>query len=83
VVKRLFGEVEAVIYQHLAVREAAAFKPDSQGRTRRCAGLGWKPGTSASEDELIVIFVVFANYKIPRRVELSDTSFRRAVPARS
>ncbi len=68
------GEVEAVIYQHPAVREAAVFGiPDPQWGELVAACVMRKPGESLSEDELIAhCRRSLANYKIPRRVELSD-----------
>lgn len=69
------GEVEAVIYQHPAVQEAAVFGiPDSQWGELVMACLRLKPGHTLSADELIAHCRRFlANYKIPRRVEFSDT----------
>jgi acyl-CoA synthetase (AMP-forming)/AMP-acid ligase II len=69
------GEVEAVIYQHPAVREAAVFGiPDPQWGEVVAACVVQKQGKTLSEDELIAhCRQSLANYKIPRRVELSDT----------
>jgi acyl-CoA synthetase (AMP-forming)/AMP-acid ligase II len=69
------GEVEAVIYQHPAVREAAVFGiPDPQWGELVAACVARKPGKALSEDELIAhCHRSLANYKIPRRIELSDT----------
>jgi long-chain acyl-CoA synthetase len=69
------GEVEAVIYQHPAVREAAVFGiPDPQWGELVAACVVRKPGKALSEDELIThCRRSLANYKIPRRIELSDT----------
>jgi long-chain acyl-CoA synthetase len=69
------GEVEAVIYQHPAVREAAVFGiPDPQWGELVAACVVRKQGKTLSEDELIAhCRQSLANYKIPRRVELSDT----------
>jgi acyl-CoA synthetase (AMP-forming)/AMP-acid ligase II len=68
------GEVEAVIYQHPVVREAAVFGiPDPQWGELVAACVVRKPGQALSENELIVhCRRSLANYKIPRRVELSD-----------
>jgi acyl-CoA synthetase (AMP-forming)/AMP-acid ligase II len=68
------GEVEAVIYQHPAVREAAVFGiPDPQWGELVAACVARKPGKALSEGELIAhCRRSLANYKIPRRVELSD-----------
>ena len=69
------GEVEAVIYQHPAVREAAVFGiPDPQWGELVAACVVRKPGNALSEEDLIAhCRRLLANYKIPRRVELSDT----------
>jgi acyl-CoA synthetase (AMP-forming)/AMP-acid ligase II len=69
------GEVEAVIYQHPAVREAAVFGvPDPRWGELVAACVVRKPEKVLSEDELIAhCRRSLANYKIPRRIELSDT----------
>ena len=69
------GEVEAVMYQHPAVREAAVFGiPDPQWGELVAACVARKPGKALSADELIAhCRRSLANYKVPRRVELSDT----------
>jgi long-chain acyl-CoA synthetase len=69
------GEVEAVIYQHPAVREAAVFGiPDPQWGELVMAWVVVKPGKALSVDDLITHCRRFlANYKIPRRVEFSET----------
>ena len=69
------GEVEAVIYQHPAVLEAAVFGiPDPQWGELVTACIVRKPGQALGADELIVHCRRFlANYKIPRRVEFSET----------
>jgi acyl-CoA synthetase (AMP-forming)/AMP-acid ligase II len=69
------GEVEAVIYQHPAVREVAVFGiPDSQWGELVAACVVRKHGKTLSKDELIAHCRRYlANYKIPRRIELSDT----------
>lgn len=68
------GEVEAVIYQHPAVHEAAVFGiPDPQWGELVAACVVRKPAMPLSENELIAhCRRSLANYKIPRRVELSD-----------
>jgi long-chain acyl-CoA synthetase len=73
------GEVEAVIYQHPAVREAAVFGiPDPQWGELVAACVVRKQGKTLSEDELIAhCRQSLANYKIPRRVELSDTELSK------
>jgi long-chain acyl-CoA synthetase len=74
------GEVEAVIYQHPAVREAAVFGiPDPRWGELVAACVAQKPGTTLSEDELIAhCRRSLANYKVPRRVELSDTELPKS-----
>ena len=69
------GEVEAVIYRHPAVLEAAVFGiPDPQWGELVTACIVRKPGQVLGADELIVHCRRFlANYKIPRRVEFSET----------
>jgi acyl-CoA synthetase (AMP-forming)/AMP-acid ligase II len=67
------GEVEAVIYQHPAVRETAVFGiPDPQWGELVMACVVLKPGATVGVDELIAHCRRFlAGYKIPRRIELS------------
>jgi acyl-CoA synthetase (AMP-forming)/AMP-acid ligase II len=74
------GEVEAVIYQHPAVREAAVFGiPDPRWGELVAACVVRKPGTTLSEDELIAhCRRSLANYKVPRRVELSDAELPKS-----
>jgi long-chain acyl-CoA synthetase len=69
------GEVEAVIYEHPAVREAAVFGiPDPKWGELVMACVVLKPGKALSADELIAFCRrSLANYKIPRRIEFSDT----------
>ena len=69
------GEVEAVIYQHPAVLEAAVFGiPNPQWGELVTACIVRKPGQSLGADELVAHCRRFlANYKIPRRVEFSET----------
>jgi len=68
------GEVEAVIYEHPAVREAAVFGiPDPQWGELVIACVVLKPGTTLSADDLVAhCRRSLANYKIPRRVEFSE-----------
>ena len=68
------GEVEAVIYEHAAVREAAVFGiPDPQWGELVMACVVLKPGKALSKDDLIVhCRRSLANYKIPRRIEFSE-----------
>jgi long-chain acyl-CoA synthetase len=67
------GEVEAVIYQHPAVRETAVFGiPDPQWGELVMACVALKPGTAVGADELIAHCRRFlAGFKIPRRIEFS------------
>jgi long-chain acyl-CoA synthetase len=69
------GEVEAVIYQHPAVLEAAVFGiPDPQWGELVAASIARKPGHALEADELIDHCRRFlAKYKVPRQVEFSDT----------
>jgi len=68
------GEVEAVIYQHTAVREAAVFGiPDAQWGELVTAYVALKPGKALNANELIAHCRRFlANYKVPRRIEFSE-----------
>src|ERR1700756_181428 len=74
------GEVEAVIYQHPAVREAAVFGiPDPKWGELVAACVVRKPGKALSEDELIAhCRRSLANYQVPRRIELSDTELPKS-----
>ncbi len=74
------GEVEAVIYKHPAVREVAVFGiPDSQWGELVTACVVLKPGMALSANELTTHCRQFlANYKIPRRVEFSDTELPKS-----
>src|SRR5882724_2623611 len=69
------GEVEAVIYQHPAVKEVAVFGiPDPKWGELVMASVVLKPGLALSTDELISFCrQSLANYKVPRRVEFSET----------
>lgn len=69
------GEVEAVIYQHPAVKEVAVFGiPDPKWGELVMASIVLKPGLALSADELISFCRrSLANYKVPRRVEFSET----------
>ena len=69
------GEVEAVIYQHPAVREVAVFGiPDPKWGELVMASVVLKPGATLTADELISFCRrSLANYKVPRRVEFSET----------
>ncbi len=69
------GEVEAVIYEHPAIREAAVFGiPDPQWGELVMACVVLKTGKTLSADELAAhCRQSLANYKIPRRVEFSES----------
>jgi acyl-CoA synthetase (AMP-forming)/AMP-acid ligase II len=74
------GEVEAVIYEHPSVREAAVFGiPDPQWGELVMACVVLKPGKALSVDDLIThCRRSLANYKIPRRVEFSETELPKS-----
>jgi len=74
------GEVEAVIYAHPAVREAAVFGiPDPKWGEVVMACVVLKPGSSLTVDDLIAFCrKSLASYKIPRRVEFSDTELPKS-----
>jgi acyl-CoA synthetase (AMP-forming)/AMP-acid ligase II len=74
------GEVEAVIYKHAAVREVAVFGiPDPQWGELVMACVVLKPGMALSANDLTSHCKQFlANYKIPRRVEFSDTELPKS-----
>ena len=74
------GEVEAVIYKHPAVREAAVVGiPDAQWGEVVMACVVLKPGMTVSANDLTIHCKQFlANYKVPRRVEFSDTELPKS-----
>ena len=74
------GEVEAVIYAHPAVREVAVFGvPDSQWGELVMAYVVLKPGQTLTADDLIAFCRgSLANYKLPRRVEFSETDLPKS-----
>ena len=74
------GEVEAVIYAHPAVREAAVFGiPDPKWGEVVMACVMLKPGSTLTADDLIAFCrQSLASYKIPRRVEFSDTELPKS-----
>jgi long-chain acyl-CoA synthetase len=74
------GEVEAVIYQHPAVLEAAVFGiPDRKWGELVAACVVLRPGKLLSSDELIAYCrASLANYKVPRRIEFSDTELPKS-----
>ena len=69
------GEVEAVIYQHPAVREVAVLGvPDPQWGELVTACVVLKPEAALTVDELTAhCRRTLASYKIPRHVEFSET----------
>jgi long-chain acyl-CoA synthetase len=69
------GEVEDVIYGHPAVREVAVFGvPDPQWGELVMACVVLKPGATLTADDLIAFCRrSLASYKLPRRVEFSQT----------
>jgi acyl-CoA synthetase (AMP-forming)/AMP-acid ligase II len=69
------GEVEVVLVDHPAVREAAVFGiPDSQWGELVAACVVLRPGMNITAEELIAhCRERLANYKVPRHLELSDT----------
>ena len=74
------GEVEAVIYRHPSVSEAAIFGiPDPQWGEVVAALVVLKPGATLTAEELIAYCRRFlANYKVPRRVEFSETELPKS-----
>ncbi|HEY8225865.1 MAG TPA: long-chain fatty acid--CoA ligase [Pyrinomonadaceae bacterium] len=74
------GEVEAVIYQHPAVREAAVFGiPDPKWGELVMAYVVLRPGQVLTADELIAYCrQSLAGYKIPRRIEFSATELPKS-----
>jgi len=74
------GEVEAVIYKHPAVREVAVLGiPDPQWGEVVMACVVVKPGMALSANGLISHCRQYlANYKIPRRIEFSDTELPKS-----
>jgi long-chain acyl-CoA synthetase len=74
------GEVEAVIYAHPAVREAAVFGiPDPQWGEIVMACVVLKPESTLNVDDLIALCrKSLASYKIPRRVEFLDTELPKS-----
>jgi len=74
------GEVEAVIYQHPAVSEAAVFGiPDPQWGELVMAAVRLKPGQTLTANELIAhCRRSLGSYKIPRRVEFWETELPKS-----
>ena len=74
------GEVEAVIYAHPAILEVAVFGiPDPQWGELVMACVVLKPGNTLTIDDLIAhCRRTLANYKIPRRIEFSETELPKS-----
>ena len=74
------GEVEAVIFTHPAVREAAVFGiPDPQWGEIVAASVVLKPGMQLTVEALIRhCRQGLANYKVPRHVEFSETDLPKS-----
>ena len=74
------GEVEAVIYAHPAILEVAVFGiPDPQWGELVMACVVLKPGNTLTIDDLIAhCRRMLANYKIPRRIEFSETELPKS-----
>ncbi len=74
------GEVEAVIYEHPAVREAAVFGiPDRQWGELVMACVLLKPGKAVTGNNLIAhCRRSLANYKVPRRIDFSDVELPKS-----
>ena len=74
------GEVEAVIYAHPAVREAAVFGiPDPKWGELVMACVVARAGMAVTVEELVAhCRQSLASYKIPRRVEFLDTELPKS-----
>jgi long-chain acyl-CoA synthetase len=74
------GEVEAVIYGHPAIREVAVFGvPDPQWGELVMACVVLKTGSTLTADDLIAFCRrSLATYKLPRRVEFSETDLPKS-----
>ena len=74
------GEVEAVIYEHAAIREAAVFGiPDPKWGELVTACIVLKPGMTLTVDELVAhCRQSLASYKIPHRVEFLDNELPKS-----
>ena len=73
-------EVEGFLYKHHAVLEAAVIAaPDERWGETVCALVVLKPGTEASEDELIEFCrASLAHFKCPRRIQFIEALPRTA-----
>jgi long-chain acyl-CoA synthetase len=74
------GEVEAILYTHPAVREAAVFGiPDAKWGELVMACVVLKPGIALTVDELVAhCRESLATYKVPRRVEFLETELPKS-----
>jgi long-chain acyl-CoA synthetase len=74
------GEVETVLYEHPGVREAAVFGiPDPAWGELVTACVVAKPGATLTADALVAhCRRSLAHYKIPRRIELSETELPKS-----
>jgi long-chain acyl-CoA synthetase len=74
------GEVEAVIYGHPAVREVAVFGvPDPQWGELVMACVVLKPSATLTADDLVAFCRRnLASYKLPRRIEFSETDLPKS-----
>jgi long-chain acyl-CoA synthetase len=74
------GEVEAVIFGHPAVREAAVFGvPDTQWGELVMACVVLKRDATLTTDELVAFCRrSLASYKVPKRVEFSETDLPKS-----
>ena len=74
------GEVEAVIYEHAAVREAAVFGiPDPKWGELVMACVVLKRGIALTAEELVAhCRQRLASYKLPRRVEFLDSELPKS-----
>jgi long-chain acyl-CoA synthetase len=74
------GEVEAVIFNHPAVREVAVFGiPDPRWGELVTACVVLKPGMQLTADDLIEYCrQCLANYKVPRRIDFSESELPKS-----
>ncbi|HXQ37808.1 MAG TPA: AMP-binding protein, partial [Anaerolineales bacterium] len=74
------AEVEAVIYQHPAVLEAAVFGiADVQWGELVMAIVALKPGVTLTTEDLITFCrQSLAHFKVPRRIEFSDSELPKS-----